>query len=72
MYRRLLNKEPDKVRSAVSERMQHWWQEEDFVGVRDPAALAKLPEVERKEWQTLWQEVQVLASQPTGPAPPKK
>jgi hypothetical protein len=29
-------------------------------GVRDPAALAGLPEAERREWQELWTEVEGL------------
>src|SRR5205823_5291621 len=59
-YRRLLDKEPDKARPVVHETMQHWLQDKDFTGVRGPAALAKLPEAERQQWQTLWQEIEAL------------
>jgi hypothetical protein len=31
-----------------------------LAGVRDPAALANLPEPERQLWQALWQEVEGL------------
>jgi serine/threonine protein kinase len=31
-----------------------------LAGVREPAALADLPEPERQEWQAFWQEVEVL------------
>jgi tRNA A-37 threonylcarbamoyl transferase component Bud32 len=37
-----------------------------LAGVRDPAALAELPEPERREWQALWQVVEGLLR---GPAP---
>jgi hypothetical protein len=37
-----------------------------LAGVRDPAALANLPEAERQEWQQLWKEVEGLMR---GPAP---
>jgi hypothetical protein len=37
-----------------------------LAGVRDPAALANLPEAERQEWQELWKEVEGLMR---GPAP---
>jgi hypothetical protein len=37
-----------------------------LAGVRDPAALANLPEPERQEWQAFWQEVEGLLR---GPAP---
>jgi eukaryotic-like serine/threonine-protein kinase len=35
-----------------------------LAGVRDPAALARLPEPERREWQALWQEVEGLLRGP--------
>jgi serine/threonine protein kinase len=35
-----------------------------LAGVRDPAALADLPEPERQEWQALWQEVEGLLRGP--------
>jgi hypothetical protein len=31
-----------------------------LAGVRDPAALANLPESERQTWQAFWQEVERL------------
>jgi hypothetical protein len=37
-----------------------------LAGVRDPAALANLPEPERQTWQAFWQEVEELLR---GPAP---
>jgi hypothetical protein len=37
-----------------------------LAGVRNPAALADLPEPEKQEWQALWKEVEVLLR---GPAP---
>ena len=56
-YRRWLDKGPDNVRLAIGERMQHWQQDKDFAGVRGPAALAKLPEAERQDWEKLWADV---------------
>jgi len=29
----------------------------DFAGVREPEALARLPEAERQSWQELWRRV---------------
>jgi hypothetical protein len=46
--------------------MQHWQQDEDFAGIRG-AALGQLPEAEREEWQTLWQEVEALRKDTTPP-----
>jgi serine/threonine-protein kinase len=45
---------------SVRGRMRVWQQNPDFAGVRDAAALAKLPEAERQQWQQLWQEVEAL------------
>jgi tetratricopeptide (TPR) repeat protein len=71
-YCKLLVTEPDKVRPAVCQRMQHWQQDADLAGVRDPAALAKLPEAERQQWQALWQEVEALRQRAAGPLKPTK
>jgi tetratricopeptide (TPR) repeat protein len=71
-YRKLLEKEADKLQPPVCQRMQHWQQDTDLAGVRDPAALAKLPEAERQQWQTLWQEVEALRQRATGPPKPPK
>jgi tetratricopeptide (TPR) repeat protein len=48
---------------AVAVRTMNEWQgNDDLACVRDPAALAKLPESERKEWQSIWVDVRALAS----------
>jgi tetratricopeptide (TPR) repeat protein len=70
-YRRLLEKQPDKLRTVVGERMRHWQQDAGFASVRGEA-LGKLPEAERKEWQTLWQEVEALRKGSTTPPKGKK
>jgi serine/threonine protein kinase/Flp pilus assembly protein TadD len=67
-YQQLLDKEPDKVRPVVLQRMQHWQQDKDFAGVRGSEALAKLPEAERQEWQKLWAEVDELRQKAAKPA----
>jgi tetratricopeptide (TPR) repeat protein len=68
-WRRLRDKGPDKVRSTIAETMRHWLADTDFASVRGPAALARLPEAERRGWQELWSGVaDTLArvqSQPT-------
>jgi serine/threonine-protein kinase len=51
--------EPDQpaVKQAVHQRLQHWQQDPDFASIRDPEALARLPEAERQAWQQLWTDV---------------
>jgi hypothetical protein len=38
--------------------LSRWVKDPDLAGVRDPVALAKLPEEERREWQSLWQQLE--------------
>jgi hypothetical protein len=39
----------------------HYWQEDGWLsGVRDKAALAKLPDAERQAWEQLWADVAAL------------
>ena len=40
-----------------------------LAGVRDPSALAHLPESERRTWQALWQEVEELLRGPSPAGP---
>jgi serine/threonine-protein kinase len=49
--------------------MRSWQQAPDLAGIRDPAALAKLPESERKECEALWAEVQALIDRAQKNAP---
>jgi tetratricopeptide (TPR) repeat protein len=53
--------------------MEHWREDSDLAGVRDPPALTKLPEAERAAWLKLWSDVNDLLKRPTvpevGPAP---
>src|SRR5262249_13478596 len=37
--------------------LKRWLADPDLAGLRDPEALAKLPEAERQQWQKLWAEV---------------
>jgi tetratricopeptide (TPR) repeat protein len=59
-WQRVLKPQADKAGPLVREKMQHWLHDTDFTGVRDPDALAKLPEAESQEWQRLWRAVKNL------------
>jgi tetratricopeptide (TPR) repeat protein/serine/threonine protein kinase len=48
------------ARRAVRRLLGGWKQDLDLAGVRDPAALAWLPEGERQAWLRLWLEVDAL------------
>jgi serine/threonine protein kinase/Flp pilus assembly protein TadD len=67
-YRRMLDKEPDNSVPVTRQRMQHWQQDRDFVGLRHPEALAKLPEAEQTAWRQLWADVAAILER-TQPKP---
>ncbi len=56
----LLDGRDPKARAQVARTLRHWQVDTDLAGVRDAAALAKLPEAERKDWQALWADVDAL------------
>jgi tetratricopeptide (TPR) repeat protein len=53
-------------RAEAAKILRHWRADPDFAGVRGPAALGKLPEAERAEWQRLWADVQALLEKAGG------
>jgi len=46
--------------SMVRQRLEHWQRDDDLIGIRDSAALAKLPPGERVGWVQLWADVEDL------------
>jgi predicted outer membrane repeat protein len=53
-------------RTFVQEQLKHWQRDDDLVGIRDSAALAKLPAAERAAWVQLWAEVATLLRKTSG------
>lgn len=49
--------------------LEHWKKDSDLSGVRDPDALAKLPDEEKQAWRTLWREVNALLRKVQGDRP---
>jgi hypothetical protein len=47
-------------RAKAQRMLRHSHHDTDLAGIRDPAALAKLPEAERKACQAFWAEVETL------------
>jgi serine/threonine-protein kinase len=47
-------------RAELHRHMQHWQKDPDLATVRDRAALAALPEAERRLWEQLWADVAAL------------
>jgi hypothetical protein len=47
----------------VQETLHHWQRDLDLAGIRNPAALAKLPAEEQQACRQLWQDVAALLQQ---------
>jgi serine/threonine-protein kinase len=58
-----LNAGKPKARTDVEQHLRYWQRDPYLNGVREPAALGKLPEAERKEWAKLWADVAALLAQ---------
>jgi hypothetical protein len=55
--RRLAEGADPAAKQVVRENMRYWRQDADLASVRDPQALDRLPDDERRAWHRLWQEV---------------
>jgi serine/threonine-protein kinase len=74
----VLEKGPAQARPDITRTLQHWKADGDLAGVRDPDAVARLPEPERRAWRALWADVDALltraasgAVRPTAPTAPE-
>ncbi len=63
---------PPQAGQLVSQTLQHWKADADLAGIRDDAALAKLPADEQKDCATLWAEVDTLLAKAEAQARPAK
>jgi formylglycine-generating enzyme required for sulfatase activity/tetratricopeptide (TPR) repeat protein len=62
IWRELFESGPPKDRPAILQTLSHWQEDTDLAGIRDAAALAKLPADEQKRWQALWAQVPELSA----------
>jgi serine/threonine-protein kinase len=69
---RVLGNGPEDARPLALRCLQHCLADSDFAGVRDPEALARLPERERKAWQQLWGDVRNSLTRAQDRAAPRK
>jgi tetratricopeptide (TPR) repeat protein len=54
-----------QARTPATAILKHWQSDSDLAGVRDAAALERLPEAERAEWRALWENVERLRTKAT-------
>jgi tetratricopeptide (TPR) repeat protein len=67
LWDRQLSRSAPRVRAAVQQALRLWQHDPCLAGVRDPGALAKLPEAECATWQELWQGVEALLARARAP-----
>jgi tetratricopeptide (TPR) repeat protein len=53
VWTKLVVSGPPQASASVAQTLEHWRKDTDLAGVRDPEALEKLPEDERKAWREL-------------------
>jgi hypothetical protein len=63
-WRRVLDAGPLQDRPNVGAKLSDWQKESALAGIRDGAAIAKLPEDEQALWQALWADVESLRAAP--------
>jgi hypothetical protein len=63
-WSKVLESGPLQDRPPVGAKLGDWQKESALAGIRDAAALDKLPADERKQWQALWADVDSLRAAP--------
>ncbi len=67
-WSKTLDTGPPQARQAISQTLQHWKADTDLAGIREPAALAKLPADEQTTCRAIWSRVDALLAK-SGPKP---
>jgi serine/threonine-protein kinase len=57
------------TKGMVAKTLADWKEDADLAAIRDARALAKLPEAARKQWQSLWADVDALLKRARGGKP---
>jgi hypothetical protein len=61
-WSKFLDSGPPHARPVVPSTLKHWKEDTDLAGIRDDAALSKLPQEERAAYKQLWGDVDRLLS----------
>jgi hypothetical protein len=62
VWSEVLENGPSQARQLIAQAIRRWRGDFDLAGLRDEAALAKLPEDERKACRALWAEVDAFVN----------
>jgi serine/threonine-protein kinase len=66
VYAKLAGRDDPAAKQTVRQRLEHWRQDADQAGLRDPEAVDKLPAGEREACQQLWADVAALLQSAQG------
>jgi serine/threonine-protein kinase len=69
-WSKILASGPPRARQLIAQTLQHWKADTDLAGIRDQAALAKLPAAEQNASRALWSEVDALLAKARGGTAP--
>jgi hypothetical protein len=69
-WTKLLKSGPPELRPFIEKTLRYWQQDGAFTGMRDVAALARLPAGEQREWHALWADFADLMADATFPLDP--
>jgi serine/threonine-protein kinase len=64
-YAKLAQRGDPSAKQMVRQRLDHWRQDAELAGLRDPQALEKLPDDEREACRALWADVDALLRKAT-------
>ena len=69
VWAKLVESGPPQAKAFIVQTLKHWQDDADLAGIRDTGLLAKLPEAQRKAWQSLWADVEALLKRAQGGTP---
>jgi serine/threonine-protein kinase len=70
LWERLAAAIPPAQRAVIVQVLRHWQQDPDLAGVRELAAISRLPDDERAKWMALWADVAALTARASGAKSP--
>jgi hypothetical protein len=68
-WKRVADTVEPATKGMVAKALADWREDADLAAIRDARAWAKLPEAERKRWQSLWADIDTLLKRARGGTP---
>ncbi len=65
-WSKILDSGPPQAKLSIAKTLQHWKVDTDLAGIREPAAVAKLPAEEQTTCRAVWSQVDALLAKSQG------